>query len=122
MARDYTPLPPLEALKPLIRLSETYPSGLEWAKDYRHHKQGEQCGRLHSSGKCYQIRVLGEHLYANRVIYYLRTGKDPGTADVIYSADNTEKDNRLGLELFQRPEPKKRKPSANYIRSLWPQY
>lgn len=48
----------------------------------------------------------------HRVVYYLRTGNDPGDADVLHDKDNIARDNRLNLTLYKRrtrPAPKYRR-------------
>jgi hypothetical protein len=51
---------------------------------------------------------------AHRVVYYMRTGVDPGDADVLHGKDNIARDNRLELTLYQR----RTRPAPRYRRRV----
>ena len=113
MPRDYKPLPPLWHLQARLKLSRQYPSGLEWTEDTGRHKAGEMAGKW--NGKYYMVRMCGDQFHAHRIVHYLRTGKDPGNADVMHGADNPERDNRKRLTLRQRGTPKYQRQSTYRI-------
>jgi hypothetical protein len=55
------------------------------------------------TGKPFYLVYLFSHRYpAHRIVYYLRTGEDPGNADVLHETGNETKDNRKPLFLYQR--------------------
>ena len=116
MARTYQEMLPLWWLQEQVELSDDYPSGLVWRSEGRYHKPGEMAGTRRSDGRYYYVFLAGTRYTAHRIVYYLRTGEDPGTADVMHGADNPTRDNRLELTLFQRkpkPTPKWRRRSRN---------
>ena len=102
MPRAYKPLLPLWYLETRLKLSDRYPSGLEWRDTDGWHKEGEMAGKLNKANGGYLVRMNGGQDYAHRIVYYMRTGQDPGDADVIHEKDNKERDNRKDLILFQR--------------------
>jgi hypothetical protein len=110
MPRAYKPLLPLWYLRAKLKLSLKYPSALEWRETTGRHKAGDMAGKWNSTGQYYVIRMNGDQFHAHRIVYYLRTGKDPGNMDVIHGDDNPEKDNRKLLHLFARKKPKAAKP------------
>jgi len=116
MARTYQKMLPLWWLQEQLELSDDYPSGLAWRSEGRYHKPGEMAGIQRSDGRYYYVFLAGTRYTAHRIVYYLRTGEDPGTADVMHGADNLTRDNRLELILFQRkprPAPKWRRRVRN---------
>lgn len=110
MPRPYTQLLPLWYYQERLRLSDRYPSGLEWAVTSARHKEGEMAGRW--TGRYYVLRIAGDTLHAHRVVYYMRTGTNPENFDVVHDANNTEKDNRKELKLFLRNQNLKSKPQV----------
>ncbi len=100
MPRAYKPMLPIWYVRARLKLTQEYPSGLMWIDTTGHHKAGEMAGKW--NGRYYMVRMSGDQYHAHRIVYYLRTGKDPGNADVLHDKDNTEKDNRKPLTLFQR--------------------
>lgn len=104
MPREYKPLPPLWHLQARLKLSREYPSGLQWIEDTGYHQAGEMAGKW--NGKYYMVRMCGDQFHAHRIVYCLRTGKDPGNADVMHGEDNPERDNRKRLTLRKRKTPK----------------
>jgi hypothetical protein len=108
VARSYTKLLPLWFLKSKLRLSDKYPSGLEWADSSNGHKEGEMAGYWKEPIKRYVLHLAGDFLYAHRVVYYLRTGEDPENKDVRHGDDNPERDNRKELTLYARKTTKQR--------------
>ena len=102
MARTYHKLPPLWYLEEQLELSDDYPSGLVWKQDGPCHKAGEMAGRARKHGRHYYVGLLDEQFLAHRIVYYMRTGEDPGNADVVHGADNSKRDNRMELTLYQR--------------------
>jgi len=102
MPRTYQEMPPLWWVQEQLQLSDKYPSGLEWLTEDRHHAPGDMAGKLRAHGRFYYVSLLGVRYTAHRVVYYLRTGVDPGNADVMYGEGNVTRDNRLELTLYQR--------------------
>jgi hypothetical protein len=109
MARAYKELPPIWHVETRLKLSDRYPSGLEWVHSTGWHKEGEMAGKLSMPGNYYLVRMDGDQYHAHRLVYYLRTGVDPGDHDVIYPKTNPERDNRKDLVLFERKTPKQPK-------------
>jgi hypothetical protein len=93
---------PLWFLETKLKLSDNYPSGLEWVDKDRNHKPGDMAGIWKSRIKRYILHITGDFIYAHRVVYYLRTGEDPGNKDVLHLPNNPERDNRKELILFER--------------------
>jgi hypothetical protein len=102
MTRTYTKMLPLWFLETKLKLSDKYPSGLEWIDKDRNHKPGDMAGIWKSKIKRYILHITGDFIYAHRVVYYLRTGEDPGNKDVLHLPNNPERDNRKELILFER--------------------
>jgi hypothetical protein len=102
MARTYQELPPLWWLQEQLELSDDYPSGLAWKEDGAYHKAGEMAGKPRKHGRYYYVGLLNARYTAHRIVYYMRTGVEPGNADVIHGADNPTRDNRMELTLYQR--------------------
>jgi len=102
MARTYHKLPPLWYLEEQLELSDEYPSALVWKQDGPCNKAGEMAGRARKHGRHYYVGLLDEQFLAHRIVYYMRTGEDPGNADVVHGADNSKRDNRMELTLYQR--------------------
>lgn len=102
MARQYKPLPPLEELKEKIRLTDDYPSGLEWVDTTGRHTAGQMAGYLEHQKRYYVVSLWGQKFHAHRVVYYLRTGKDPGNADVLRPDDRPRDSLPADMWLEQR--------------------
>lgn len=85
-----------------MRLSDKYPCGLEWAETNSRHKDGDMAGYWKTSLKRYVVSICSELMYCHRIVYYMRTGEDPGDKDVLHLPDNPERDNRKELVLYQR--------------------
>jgi len=116
MARTYQKMLPLWWVQEQLELSNDYPSGLAWRSEGRYHKPGEMAGVQRSDGRYYYVFLAGTRYTAHRIVYYLRTGEDPGNADVMHGSDNLTRDNRMELTLFQRkpkPAPKWRRRVRN---------
>lgn len=94
-------LPPLEELQKIVRLSDAYPSGLEWALTDRWREEGGQAGTLSRPNPYYVVRLLGTKYVAHRVVHYLRTGRDT-TKEILHLSDNPERDNRRKLVEHSR--------------------
>jgi hypothetical protein len=112
MARVYHEMPPLWWTQENLELTPDHPSGLKWKTSNRHHDAGDPAGILRTDGRFYVVSLLGIRYPAHRVVYYLRTGNDPGDADVLHDKDNDTRDNRLNLTLYKRrtrPAPKYRR-------------
>jgi len=62
----------------------------------------DSAGILHQNGKFFYVSLANVKFTAHRLVYYLRTGIDPGNADVLHLPDNPERDNRKELILKQR--------------------
>mgnify|MGYP000863342617 CR=1 FL=1 len=101
--RSYKVLPfdSVEHAQQYLKLSEQYPSGLEWVLEDGWRSKGDMCGKWNSTGEYYVVRLFGDQYHAHRIVYYLRTGKDPKGKDVIHSDTNKSKDNRKELVLWE---------------------
>jgi len=119
MPRPHRPLPPLWYVKSKLKLSDRYPSGLEWVDTANGHATGDMAGVWKEVLTRYMVSLGGVRYYAHRLVYLLRTGEDPGTRDVLHSEENTTKDNRKELILFQRPEPKPKKRKEKITFDEW---
>lgn len=112
MARTYHEMPPLWWIQENLELTNEHPCGLVWKTSNRFHNAGDIAGAMRRDGRFYIMSMLGLRYPVHRVVFYLRTGIDPGNADVIHDHDNKERDNRLNLTLYQRrtcPPPKFRR-------------
>lgn len=111
MARQYRPMPPLWYVKQRLRLTDKYPSGLEWAETNRRHKEGDMAGYLEHLGRYYVVSLDNEKLHAHRIVYYLRTGEDPGNADVKRPEDcpRHQLPTELWLESRKEKQPRTRR-------------
>jgi hypothetical protein len=120
MARSYKELLPLWYLKTKLKLSDLYPSGLEWVETTGWHTAGEMAGKLITPGNYYLVRMNGDQFHAHRLVYFLRTGEDPGSRDVVYAKTNPERDNRKELVLHQRktPTPPRRRNAPRVQRNI----
>lgn len=58
----------------------------------------------------YVICIGGGRYQAHRIVYYLRTGTDPGQDVVIHKADNPDRDNRKELVLQKRKKAEQTEP------------
>jgi hypothetical protein len=108
VARTYKPLAPLEVLTERLSLSDESPSGLVWAEETGWHKPGDMAGRLDTSGLYYVLSLDNEKYHAHRLAYYLRTGVDPGSSDVL-KKENGE----LVLHKRKTPMPRSRRNRRN---------
>ena len=114
MARTYLEMLPLWYLQDQLELSDQYATGLAWKTQARGHKPGDMAGRV--NGKYAYISLCGARYQAHRIVYYLRTGNDPGNADVVHDPSNVTYDNREELVLKQRrtrPAPSYRRRTRN---------
>jgi len=102
MPRNYTPMMPLWWVEEQLELTDRYPTGLAWRTKNRFHEPGDPAGILHQNGKFFYVSLANVKFTAHRLVYYLRTGIDPGNADVLHLPDNPERDNRKELILKQR--------------------
>lgn len=112
MSRNYKPIPP--HVTSCLTLSDDHPSGLAWAKKDRYRKPGDPVTRKTGNGRFYSVSINSNVYLAHRVVYYLRTGEDPGASDVVHGPDNLELDNRKPLSLSTQFSSKRRKRYATY--------
>lgn len=100
--RHYKELPflSIEHANKYLKLSEKYPSGLEWVHEDGWRTKGEMCGKWNSTGEYYVVRIFGEQYHAHRIVYFLRTGEDPKGKDILHEDTNTSKDNRKNLVVW----------------------
>jgi hypothetical protein len=110
MARTYLEMLPLWYVQEQLALSDQYVTGLAWKTAARGHQSGDMAGRQH--GKYCYVSLCGNRYQAHRIVYYLRTGDDPGNADVVHDPSNATYDNREALTLKQR----KARPTPSYRR------
>jgi len=108
MPRQYRPMPPLWFVEEKIRLTDGYPSGLEWAETTGRHAEGQMAGYLEHHKRYYVVAMCGEKFHAHRLVYFLRTGKDPGNADVLREDSSPRDQLPATLVLGQRKAPKPR--------------
>lgn len=116
MARTYHEMPPLRWTQENLELTDDHPCGLRWKTSNRYHNAGDFAGRLAVHGRFYILSLLGIRYPAHRVVYFLRTGIDPGESDVLHDIENIARDNRLNLTLYKRrsrPAPKYRRRVRN---------
>lgn len=90
-------MPPLWRVQELIKLSDRYPSGLEWVVDKACNKAGTQAGRLNKVTGFYMVCIDNTVYLAHRLVYFLRTEEDPLQLDIIHEPLNLDKDNRKNL-------------------------
>jgi hypothetical protein len=112
MARTYHEMPPLWWAQENLELTSDHPCGLKWKTGDRYHDPGDPAGRIANHGRFYTVSILGLRYPVHRVVYYMRTGIDPGDADVLHDKENIARDNRLNLTLYKRrtrPAPKYRR-------------
>ncbi len=86
----------------LIKLSDRYPSGLEWVVDKACNKAGTQAGRMNKVTGFYMVCIDNTVYLAHRLVYFLRTGEDPIEMDIMHAYDNFDKDNRKSLTATQK--------------------
>jgi hypothetical protein len=105
--RRYKALPfnSLEQAQEYLKLSEKYPSGLEWVYEDGWRTKGEMCGKWNATGEYYVVRLFGEQYHAHRIVYFLRTGEDPCGKDIIHLDSNKDKDNRKELKVWEGMKP-----------------
>jgi hypothetical protein len=111
-------MPPLWFVQQKIRLTDSYPSGLEWAETTKRHAEGQMAGYLEHHKRYYVVAMCGEKFHSHRLVYYLRTGQDPGNADVLRPEDcpRDQLPTDLFLEQRQAPKPRTRR---NRRKSDW---
>lgn len=90
-------MPPLWRVKELIKLSDLYPSGLEWVVDKACNKAGTQAGRMNKVTGFYMVCIDNTVYLAHRIVYFLQTEEDPLHLDILHEKDNANKDNRMKL-------------------------
>ena len=66
MPHNYKKLPEMWRIEELFKLSDKYPSGLEWAKNKARYKKGDQAGRLNRSNVYYFVSCSKFNFYAKR--------------------------------------------------------
>jgi hypothetical protein len=115
MKQTYTSMLPLWHLQEKVALSDQYPSGLEWVESNGWHQAGEMAGKYNKHTGYYTVYLGGTPYVAHRLVYYLRTGKDPEGADVRHTRDNKDRDNRKELVLYVRKQPRLHK--RPYVKS-----
>jgi hypothetical protein len=97
MSRHYKPIP--QYISTIVGLSDDSPSGLKWLTSNARRSAGDPVTRKDACDGFYRVSVDNTVYLAHRVVYYLRTGMDPGGADVVHGSDNPERDNRKSLTL-----------------------
>jgi hypothetical protein len=109
MPRPRLPIP--LSTKKLLKLSDSTPSGLEWTDSEGTPFPGEPAGSYRPVTGFYIVLLNGTEYQAHRLVYYLRTGKDPGENAVSHLPDNPEKDNRKELVLVDTYGGRSKEPS-----------
>lgn len=95
-------MPPLWRVQELIKLSDRYPSGLEWVVDKACNKAGTQAGRMNKVTGFYMVCIDNTVYLAHRLVYFLRTQEDPIELDIMHEHNNFDKDNRKSLTATQK--------------------
>ena len=95
-------MPPLWRVQELIKISDRYPSGLEWVVDKACNKAGTQAGRLNKVTGFYMVCIDNTVYLAHRLVYFLRTQEDPIELDIMHEYSNFDKDNRKSLIPTQK--------------------
>ena len=82
------PLPSLKLLQEYFEISTDSPSGLIWSKrpERSKIKVGDTAGRKHHLGY-WQVKIQGKLYLTHRIIYYLKTGINPGNCPVDHPTD-----------------------------------
>jgi hypothetical protein len=111
MARANMVLPPLWRLEELFRLSDQYPSGLEWRIAKAGYKPGDAAGRLNKTTGFYMVSVDNKVYLAHRIVHYMRIRQEIDTFIVRHDPSNSTKDNRKPLACV--PNKKVRGSKAN---------
>lgn len=111
-------MPPLWHMQQKLKLSDRYPSGLEWVETTGRHTEGQMAGRLDNSQKYFVVALGGDKYHAHRIVYYLQTGNDPGNADVLREDGKPVHEFPSKLILQERKPPKVRK-RRNRRKSDW---
>jgi len=124
------PLPPLEELKEILMVCDSSPSNLCWIKPRTNRvKPGDPAGSLCKDGY-YNVGLKdgsqkGYSYYkAHRIVYYLQTGTDPGSALIDHVKNTRALDNEIRLankkQNAQNCNPYKRnKQSSSYKGVSW---
>ena len=92
-------------IEELFKLSDKYPTGLEWSIDKAGYKKGDQAGKINKSNGYYFVSIDNESYMVHRIVYYLRSGLCPDRYCVQHSFLNRIKDNRLDLKATHLPYP-----------------
>ena len=111
MPRPRLPIP--ASTKKLLQLSNETPSGLMWTDDEDAPFPGEEAGSYRPVTGFYIVLIEGKEYQAHRLVYYLRTGMDPGNNAVSHLPNNPEKDNRKELVLLDTYGGKSKDSSQN---------
>jgi hypothetical protein len=112
-------MPPLWRVQELIKLSDRYPSGLEWVVDKACNKAGTQAGRMNKVTGFYMVCIDNTVYLAHRLVYFLQTEEDPLHIDIIHEKNNVNKDNRMKLIPTKRTN---KKPRAVPVEKKVPSY
>lgn len=95
------PLPPIELLESLFSLDTTSPSGLRWKNPPKRGgvKPGDVAGSLNTNGY-WRVKITTDtkKLYlCHRIIYFLRTKKDPGAFEIDHIFGDIQDSSNLRL-------------------------
>lgn len=90
-------LPPLWRLEELFRLSNKYPSGLEWRIAKAGYQPGDEAGRPNKKTGFYMISVDNKIYLAHRIVHYMRTRVEIDLFIIRHDPSNSTKDNRKPL-------------------------
>jgi hypothetical protein len=118
MARQYKPLPSLEELQQRLRLTDKYPSGLEWVETTARHAEGQMAGYLEYHKRYFVVAFSGQKFHAHRIVYYMRTGVDPRDADVLRS-EGKPKDQLPDQMFLEQRKASKLRTRRNRRKSDW---
>ena len=99
-------MPEIWRIEELFKLSDKYPTGLEWSIDKAGYKKGDQAGKINKSNGYYFVSIDNESYMVHRIVYYLRMGIAPDAHSVQHLGET--KDNRTPLiETYKTPNNKK---------------
>ena len=96
----FKPLPPLERLNELFVLDESSPSGLSYKTNRSTKKAGDPAGTLTPNGY-WQLSINKIGYRAHRIIYFMRTGINPGN-QIVDHPNRDRSDNKQVLRLVDK--------------------
>jgi hypothetical protein len=91
-------LPIPESISEYLELDESSDSGLVWIKyPGGGTAVGKQAGHLHQKKQRWAVKFKSKLYYCYRIVYYLRTGIDPGERFIDHATHETDTNNNLRI-------------------------